>query len=246
MQTKIKSFLASKQLSPNSEKSYTYDLEQFVAFVGEQVTKEKLALYQQSLSDLKVSARKRKVSAINQFLAFLYETEVLDRYFKLKVTDKLPTPKNQTELVDLSSFYEPCQNKVGQLMALLILELGLTPAEIAELAVKNIDTNFAIIRLSKAGMVRILQVPTKLLSLLEEALSGQETYLFEHDGRSYSRQWFFNQLKAFLAEKGQDEMTAQRLREQYILREKAAGKSIMKVSRQLGLKSPITLEKFYK
>ncbi|WMB29236.1 hypothetical protein N1495_07580 [Streptococcus didelphis] len=41
-------------------------------------------------------------------------------------------------------------------------------------------------------------------------------------------------------------MTAQKLREQYILSQKAEGKTIMELSQQLGLNSPITLEKYFK
>ncbi|HFH9587866.1 TPA: site-specific tyrosine recombinase XerD, partial [Streptococcus pyogenes] len=45
---------------------------------------------------------------------------------------------------------------------------------------------------------------------------------------------------------GYEGLTAQKLREQFILKEKLAGKSIIELSDILGLKSPVTLEKYYK
>ena len=52
-------------------------------------------------------------------------------------------------------------------------------------------------------------------------------------------------LKAFLASLGLEKLSAQDMRHQYVLHQKAAGKSLLEVSRNLGLKSPVTLEKFY-
>ena len=75
--------------------------------------------------------------------------------------------------------------------------------------------------------------------------SEEQIYLFDNQGKSYSRQWFFNQLKAFLTSLGLENLSAQDMRHQYVLHQKAAGKSLLEVSRHLGLKSPVTLEKFY-
>ena len=54
-----------------------------------------------------------------------------------------------------------------------------------------------------------------------------------------------SKLKAFLASLGLEKLSAQDMRHQYVLHQKAAGKSLLEVSRNLGLKSPVTLEKFY-
>ena len=72
MKNDITRFIASKQLSESSKKAYYYDLQQFVEVVSGKITPEKLSLYEHSLADLKVSAKKRKLSAVNQFLYFLY------------------------------------------------------------------------------------------------------------------------------------------------------------------------------
>ncbi len=56
----------------------------------------------------------------------------------------------------------------------------------------------------------------------------------------------FNHLKTFVRSIGYEGLTAQKLREQFILKEKLAGKSIIELSDILGLKSPVTLEKYYK
>ncbi len=75
MREGISAFLEEKQgLSSNSKQSYKYDLEQFLDMIGEQISETNLKIYQAQLSSLKISAQKRKVSACNQFLYFLYIT----------------------------------------------------------------------------------------------------------------------------------------------------------------------------
>ena len=244
MKNDITRFIASKQLSESSKKAYYYDLQQFVEVVSGKITPEKLSLYEHSLADLKVSAKRRKLSAVNQFLYFLYEQGKLERFYKLNNQEKMVTQPADCSLLDYGCFYQETSQKAGQLIALLIVELGLLPQEIQHLTPADVDSQFAVLRLKRSGMVRILQVPERLLPYLVAQLSEGQ-YLFDHKGKPYSRQWFFTQLKAFLSTYGFETLSAQDLRQQYILHQKEAGKSILEISKQLGLKSPITLEKYY-
>ena len=65
-------FIAAKSLSQNSQKSYLYDLQQFCDLTQGQVSDYSLKRYEQSLRELKLSAQKRKLSTVNQFLFFLF------------------------------------------------------------------------------------------------------------------------------------------------------------------------------
>ena len=241
----IQEFIDSKSLSENSKNAYFYDLQQFVEAVDGKVSKEKLALYEHSLSPLKTSAKKRKISAVNQFLYFLYDTDRIDRFYKISNKEKLAVKPVDKELLDYSVFYQESPYQAGQLIALLMIELGLSSSDIQDLKVADFDTTFAILRVQKAGLIRVLEVPNKLLDYMTASISDQQVYLFDNQGKSYSRQWFFNQLKAFLASLGLENLSAQDMRRQYVLHQKAKGKSLLEVSRNLGLKSPVTLEKFY-
>ncbi len=81
MKQAIESFIKSKKISLNSQKSYTYDLQQFLTVTKGEISQQSLLdLYQQFLLDLKPPAQKRKVSTINQFLYFLYESGHMDRF----------------------------------------------------------------------------------------------------------------------------------------------------------------------
>ena len=242
----IQDFIDSKSLSENSKNAYFYDLQQFVEAVDGKVSKEKLALYEHSLSHLKTSAKKRKISAVNQFLYFLYETDRLDHFYKLNNKEKVTVKPVETALLDYSCFYQETPHQAGQLIALLMIELGLSPSDIQQLEVADIDSTFAVLRVQKSGLVRVLEIPEKVLPYITASLSQEQTYLFDNQGKTYSRQWFFNQLKAFLSDLHLEHLSAQAIRQQYILHQKAAGKSMLEVSRNLGLKSPVTLEKFYK
>lgn len=242
----INNFIESKKLSLNSRKSYHYDLKQFYKIIGGHVNSEKLALYQQSLSEFKLTARKRKLSAVNQFLFFLYNRGTLKEFYRLQETEKITLAQTKSQIMDLSNFYQDTDYPSGRLIALLILSLGLTPAEIANLKKADFDTTFNILSIEKSQMKRILKLPEDLLPFLLESLEEDGDLVFEHNGKPYSRQWFFNQLTDFLNEKNEQQLTAQLLREQFILKQKENGKTMTELSRLLGLKTPITLERYYR
>lgn len=241
----IPEFIASKSLSSNSQKSYLYDLQQFAEITKGTVSQSKLKLYEQSLADLKVSAKKRKISAVNQFLFFLYEREELDHFYKIRNKEKLPLAKSVYQETDLSVLYQETLDRTGQLIALLIVELGLSPSDIIGLKWENISLDFQVLTVTSNKSMRVLELSDSLLIRLVEQ-QKEAVYLFDNKGGPYSRQWLFNKLSHYLTAVGLNEMTAQKLREQYIIKAKNKGVSIMDLVKQLGLKSPVTLEKYFK
>ncbi len=241
MKEAIDHFIQQKQLSKNSRLAYTYDLEQFLEQVGT-INDTSLRLYQSSLQPLKLSVQKRKLSAVNQFLYFLYDQKYIEHYYKLNIPKDQKESSSQGSLLDLSVFWQESQVPQGRLIALLILENGLLPSEILSIKVTDIQFDFQILSVDKAGQKRIVQLSSKLTEELSRMVSG--TYLFEKKGKPYSRQWAFRQLEAFLSEKGQAGLSAQSLREQYILRQLKDKRSLHDIARDLGLKSITTLEKY--
>ena len=239
----ISIFLDSKQgLSPNSKQSYRYDLEQFLELVDQKITETSLKIYQAQLSELKISAQKRKISACNQFLLFLYQKGLVPNFYRLELPKQAEKKQVKSELLDLSSFWQESTYPEGRLIALLIVELGLLPSEILAIKISDVNLDFQVLRINKASQQRILSLPTKLLAELEP-LMGQ-TYLFEKTGKPYSRQWAFRQLEAFLKEKGFADLSAQGLREQFILRQIEEKVDLYEIAKKLGLKTVMTLEKY--
>ncbi|MGT2910424.1 site-specific tyrosine recombinase XerD [Streptococcus cameli] len=244
MQELISQFLDEKQLALNSKKAYQYDLEQFLEICQEQITPSKLAIYQAFLQDLAPTAQRRKLSTINQFLYFLYEANQLNRFYKLKPAEgRSPRVKKKLpQLEDPSCLWEASSFPIGQVIALLMLEVGLLPNELVSLRVDQFDFSFQVLSLGTARAKRVIPISNKLLPYLEDRLEGQ--YLFEHKGKPYSRQWFYNRLTEYMASIGKKEWTAQFLRDQYILRELESGKTLDQVAKQLGLTSQMGLEKY--
>ena len=239
----ILTFLEEKQnLSSNSKQSYKYDLEQFLDLIGERISETSLKIYQAQLSNFKISAQKRKVSACNQFLYFLYQKGEIATFHRLELPKQAEKKQVQSELLDLSSFWQESAYPEGRLLALLIVELGLLPSEILALKTSDVNLDFQVLRVNKASQQRILSLPTNLLAELEP-LMGQ-TYLFEKAGMPYSRQWAFRQLEAFLKEKGFSDLSAQGLREQFILRQIEEKVDLYEIAKKLGLKTVMTLEKY--
>lgn len=218
MRDRISAFLEEKQgLSVNSKQSYKYDLEQFLDMVGDRISETSLKIYQAQLANLKISAQKRKISACNQFLYFLYQKGEVDSFYRLELAKQAEKKTEKPEILYLDSFWQESDHPEGRLLALLILEMGLLPSEILAIKVADINLDFQVLRISKASQQRIVTIPTALLSELEP-LMGQ-TYLFERGEKPYSRQWAFRQLESFVKEKGFPSLSAQVLREQFILRQ---------------------------
>ena len=239
----ISVFLEEKQnLSSNSKQSYKYDLEQFLDMVGERVSETSLKIYQAQLANLKMSAQKRKLSSCNQFLYFLYQKGEVDSFYRLELAKQAEKKTEKPEILDLDSFWQESNYPEGRLLALLIVELGLLPSEILALKTSDVNLDFQVLRINKASQQRILSLPTNLLAELEP-LMGQ-TYLFEKTGKPYSRQWAFRQLEAFLKEKGFSDLSAQGLREQFILRQIEEKVDLYEIAKKLGLKTVMTLEKY--
>ena len=239
----IVAFLDEKQdLSSNSKQSYKYDLEQFLDMIGEQISETSLKIYQAQLSDFKISAQKRKVSACNQFLYFLYQKGKIGTFYRLELPKQAEKKQVKSELLDLSSFWQESTYPEGRLIALLIVELGLLPSEILTLKVADINLDFQVLRITKSSQQRIVALPRALLTELEPFMG--QTYLFEKSGKTYSRQWAFRQLEAFLKEKGFADLSAQGLREQFILRQIEEKVDLYEIAKKLGLKTVMTLEKY--
>ncbi|HEM3724935.1 TPA: site-specific tyrosine recombinase XerD [Streptococcus suis] len=242
MKQAIEAFIQSKKVSVNSQKSYTYDLQQFVELTKGDINQQSLLVYQQSLLDLKPAAQKRKLSTVNQFLYFLYERERLDRFYKLQALTGPASVKKKLERENLSLLFQDSPWLEGQLIALLIALLGLTPSEIAELTSQQVNLDFQVLTVEKGATKRVLTLPKELLVYLEGHLTGM--YVFDKKGQTYSRQWFFNRLTEFVQSIGKPNWTAQKLREQYILSQIDEGKSLDQIAKQLGLKTSMSLEKF--
>ena len=243
MREGISAFLEEKQgLSVNSKQSYKYDLEQFLDLIGERISETSLKIYQAQLSNFKISAQKRKVSACNQFLYFLYQKGEIGTFYRLELPKQAEKKQVQSELLDLSSFWQESSYPEGRLMALLILEMGLLPSEILTLKIADINLDFQVLRITKSSQQRIVAIPTRLLTELAPLMD--QTYIFEKSGKAYSRQWAFRQLEAFLKERGFPELSAQGLREQFILRQMEKKVDLYEIAKKLGLKTVMTLEKY--
>lgn len=243
MEEYISTFLEGKNLAKNSRLAYLYDLQQFVELCQNQVSKAKLAIYQATIQDCKPSVQKRKLSAVNQFLYYLYEQRHVERYYKMKVKSSVALSKGEVQAAeDLSLLWQNSPYSQGQLIAVLVALLGLTPSEIALLRQEDLQLDFQMLSLQTKKGKRIMSLPNELLPYLEGLPAG--TYLFDKKGQPYSRQWFFNRLSEFVASIGHSEWTAQYLRDQFILAQLAKGKSPDDLAKQLGLKSRMSLEKY--
>ena len=149
MKEYIRPFLNQKNISENSKIAYSYDLEQFIEEVHGRITETNLRIYQASIKDFKVAVQKRKLSAVNQFLYFLYQQQLIEEFHRLVLPKVSISKEQENELLDLSAFWQESSVPRGRLMALLILEMGLLPSEILQVRVADVNLDFQVLKIEK-------------------------------------------------------------------------------------------------
>ena len=234
--TQITEFLSTKTVSDSSRQAYAYDLKQFANLISGQIDAT-------SLKDWKPSVQKRKRSAVNQFLRYLYQKGDLSEFLTLSEIAKVSTQEEELERLELLALYEG-QEGPGKLACLFILELGLLPSEFLELDWADIDLAFGIVTVAKGSTKRVLRLDGALKqSLLMIQNENSQGLLL---GKPFTRQWLYKQIQTYVTACGLPGVTAQILRQQFILRQIEKGTGAFELARLLGLKSPVTLEKYYK
>lgn len=241
--TQITEFLSTKTVSDSSRQAYAYDLKQFANLISGQIDATSLKVYENQLKDWKPSVQKRKRSAVNQFLRYLYQKGDLSEFLTLSEIVKVSTQEEELERLELLALYEG-QEGPGKLACLFILELGLLPSEFLELDWADIDLAFGIVTVAKGSTKRVLRLDGALKqSLLMIKNENSQGLLL---GNPFTRQWLYKQIQTYVTACGLPGVTAQILRQQFILRQIEKGTGAFELARLLGLKSPVTLEKYYK
>ena len=241
--TQITEFLSTKTVSDSSRQAYAYDLKQFANLISGQIDATSLKVYENQLKDWKPSVQKRKRSAVNQFLRYLYQKGDLSEFLTLSEIARVSTQEEELERLELLALYEG-QEGPGKLACLFILELGLLPSEFLELDWADIDLAFGIVTVSKGSTKRVLRLDGALKqSLLMIQNENSQGLLLS---KIFTRQWLYKQIQTYVTACGLPGVTAQILRQQFILRQIEKGTGAFELARLLGLKSPVTLEKYYK
>ena len=235
---KINTFISTRQtVSENTKLAYFYDLRAFVKFLDERpLTQTLLTLFQIDLQKLAPASQHRKITHINRFLKYLYQSGDIDQFFELPVTiqdeQHITRQTKLPELLDFSKFYQKLQTP-GEFILLLIVEFGLKPSEIQALRWHEFDWDFKILTVKDKGLTRVLPIRDRFARIVRPLQNADELF-------SKSRQFLYYELKKTTA------LTAKDLREQYILQRVSEHISIYELAELLGLKSIHTLDKYYR
>lgn len=235
----IKTFIASRQqVSENTKLAYFYDLRAFLHFLdGQAITQAQLNLFQLALKSFAQSTQQRKVTNINTFLKYLYQTGELTHFYELapviSLGQNLSTKDTASiKRLEVQHLYHAIQ-KPGDLIALLILEFGLKPSDIQNLSWSDFNWDYKIVTITSHQLKRILPIRDKFARLARPIQNADDLF-------SKSRQFLHYELKRTTP------LSATALREQYILQRVAENTAIQDLAENLGLKSSQTLEKYYR
>jgi integrase len=232
----IERYLESKQFSENTRSNYYYDLNALHQFFADKtISDEMLMLYRHQISNLSVSAQRRKISSANQYLLYLYQNRMIDRYFKIEQTaqkTKGAVESYRPMIKDFPEFYGPLTCP-GQFLALLILEFGLNFSEIQQLKWENFNWKFKYLTVEKSGIKRVLPIREKFAMRVKMLSNADEMFV-------KSRQFLYAELKKYTP------YSSKEIREQFILHQVKMGKTIYELAGLLGLTTIVTLEKYYR
>ena len=104
--------------------------------------------------------------------------------------------------------------------------------------------DFGVVTVAKGSTKRVLRLDGALKELLFRLRPAPRPGLPSRP--AFTRQWLYKQIQSYVGGCGLSGVTAQVLRQQYILRQIEKGTGAIELARLLGLKSPVTLEKYYK
>ncbi|GFH40007.1 tyrosine recombinase XerD-like protein [Lactococcus insecticola] len=245
---KIRQFIDTRtRASENTKLAYYYDLRSFVSFVtspvpehNEGLTQTQLNLYQASLLKLAKSSQQRKITNINLFLKYLYQSGDMPHFYELQhvAADAFGRENHKSagttqSIVNLDIYYQKVLQP-GDLIALLILEFGLKPYEIQQLHWRDFDWNFKILTFeNSSGLKRILPIRERFARLVRPIKNADELF-------AKSRQFLHYELKKTSS------LTSSDLREFYIRQRVSEKIAITELTELLGLKSSHSLEKYYR
>lgn len=245
----IDQFLEKKSLSENSYQSYRYDLVQFINLLNAsfpEINQTLIAVTQQKYNELNLSAKTfhRKASIINQFLAYLYSNEFINELVEIKVKPLSMASTKNNQLINFEKLYED-EIELSVLLVIFILETGMNIQDVLLIKSEAVNLDYDFIQAVVKKQTKVIPITAQLKKYLTSYSFGK-VYLFEHQGKAFSRQWGHLTVKRTLNHFGFEDLTPAKLREQYILKEISLGKSIHQLKEQLGLSTLVTLEPYFR
>lgn len=226
--SQIQSFLDylrfEKRYSQHTLISYQNDLEQFFKFLEPyNITVDAItsAIVRSWLAELKgsdMSAKSinRKISTLKSFFKFLMRQGVINQtpmttVVSPKVNKRLPAfveEKNTHTLFTHVEFGDNWTAKTERLILLLFYNTGIRLSELIHLREKNIDTDYAQIKvLGKGNKERIIPVSKELLTEINEyitqkpvRLEGVTEVLINKKGKPLYTKFVYNIVKKYLSE----------------------------------------------
>ncbi len=170
-------------LSTNTSQAYKADIEDFLKFIKSEISQEKILDFIYHLYSLGYSPSTihRKLSALNQFFAFLVDSKKieknpLDFIDKPKKWEYLPSVLSPEEIERILEI--PNTKTLKGIRDRTILELlyssGLRVSELCELKTEDLDFNRGVIRIKGKGNKE------RIVPLGEEALFWLKKYLNTH------------------------------------------------------------------
>lgn len=163
-----------KKLSKKTIKAYETDLKQFKIFVGleniDDVRKEELKSYFLHLSKYSKKTIKRKIASLKTFFSYLEFEEVIAnnpfRKVRIKIKDDLILPKvlsvdeiseilrvlykSKKEIEDIKSYaYKEIVRNIAVIE--LLFASGIRVSELCSLKMKNISSDFSLIKIKGKG-----------------------------------------------------------------------------------------------
>jgi integrase/recombinase XerC len=212
-----------KRYSQHTIISYQNDLEQFFAFLGQygemEINAITAAYVRSWLAELKgegISSKSinRKISSLKSFFKFFMKQGVIKQtpmttIVSPKINKRLPAfveEKNTDTLFSYVEFTDDWKGRTERLILILFYNTGMRLSELINLKEKNIDKDYAQIKvLGKGNKERLIPVSKELLNEIEDyidkkpvKLEGVTEVFVNEKGKSLYPKYVYNTVKKYL------------------------------------------------
>lgn len=194
--------LAEKRVSRNTFAAYSQDINQFIDYLHnkklglKELTQKRMRLYLGYLKNkmsMSSSSMTRKISSLKVFFSFLNRNfDLQDFGSELvfpRMEKRLPKFLSEDEIEKLIETAQEDMSDLGRrnnIILSLLYVTGMRISELVSLTISSIQFDEALISISgKGGKGRIVPVPKKVLSELDEYIDNVHPRLTESEGSKF-------------------------------------------------------------
>lgn len=214
--TRFEDFLVhEKHFSSNTVQAYMRDVRAFLQFFDIEVatvgtlkalTRQEVKMWIYDLVQAKQNTNtiKRKIASLNRFYKYVCKWEDLNKNIfsglvPPKASKEVVRPFTQDEIQNLYAL--DIEDTDAKDMTILLLNTGLRVSELVSITLQDLDIGEQMLRImGKGSKERLVPLQPFIVQLLSKRVESQTHYLFEKDGKPYTRFQVYHRIRKVMSQ----------------------------------------------